>query len=147
MVMSPMSFPKLWQTDQFVAGFFTDILYFLWNMKFVRTSSSVKWKDFLCSPWKSTLSILRVHEEMLRNLRRLSDHSSLVEGGKGEARRGGWGLLYPKRPTSWQFHMCYFIVLMCSLLFHNVENSTNIEALEYLGVSKLLTGTVYTLPH
>ena len=56
-----MSFPKLWQTDQFVAGFFTDLLYFLQNMKFVRTSSSVRWKDFLCSPWKSTLSLLCGH--------------------------------------------------------------------------------------
>jgi hypothetical protein len=26
--------------------------------------------------------------------------------------------------TTW-FHMCYFIVLMSSLLFYNVENSTN----------------------
>ena len=41
-VLSPMSFTKLYQTDQFVAGFFTDLLHFLWNMKFVR------WKDFLC---------------------------------------------------------------------------------------------------
>ena len=26
-----------------------------------------------------------------------------------------------------QFHMCYFIVLMSSLLFYNVENNTNKE--------------------
>jgi hypothetical protein len=28
--------------------------------------------------------------------------------------------------TTW-FHMCYFIVLMSSLIFYNVENSTNKE--------------------
>ena len=40
--------------------------------------------------------------------------------------------------TTW-FHMCYFIVLMSSLLFCNVENSKN----EWVGVSKHLTGSVY----
>jgi hypothetical protein len=39
--------------------------------------------------------------------------------------------------------MCYFIVLMSSLLFYNVENSKNKEILEWVGVSKLLTGTVH----
>ena len=40
--------------------------------------------------------------------------------------------------------MCYFIVLMSSIIFNNVENSKNKETLE-VGVSKLLTGTVYIL--
>jgi hypothetical protein len=41
------------------------------------------------------------------------------------------------------FHMCYFLVLMSSLFFYNVENSKNKEkTLEWVGVSKLLTGTV-----
>jgi hypothetical protein len=39
------------------------------------------------------------------------------------------------------FHMCYFIVLLSSLLFYNVENSTSKE--KPLNVSKLLTDTVY----
>ena len=44
--------------------------------------------------------------------------------------------------TTW-FHMCCFIVLIYSLLFYNVENSKNKEnILEWVGVSKLLTGTV-----
>jgi hypothetical protein len=41
--------------------------------------------------------------------------------------------------TTW-LHMCYFIVLMSSLLFYNVENSFFL--IEWVGVSKLLTGTV-----
>ena len=46
--------------------------------------------------------------------------------------------------TTW-FHMCYFIVLMSSLFFYNVENSKNKEKpLEWVGVLNLLTGTVCT---
>ena len=41
--------------------------------------------------------------------------------------------------------MCYFIVLMSSLLFYNVENSQNKEKPLNVGVSKLLTGTVCTV--
>ena len=44
--------------------------------------------------------------------------------------------------TTW-FYMCYFIVLMLSLLFYNVENSKNNKKLEWVGVLKLLTGSVY----
>ena len=43
--------------------------------------------------------------------------------------------------TTW-FHMYYFIVLMSSPLFYNVENSQNKETIEWVGMSKLLTGTV-----
>ena len=43
------------------------------------------------------------------------------------------------------FSMCYFIVLMSSLVLYNVENSQNKETLEWIGLSKLLTGTVHTL--
>ena len=40
--------------------------------------------------------------------------------------------------------MCYFIVLMSSLLLYNVENSPNKEkTLEWVGVSKVLIGTGY----
>jgi hypothetical protein len=40
--------------------------------------------------------------------------------------------------------MCYFIVLMSSLLFYNVENSKKSrKTLEWGGVSQLLNGTVY----
>ena len=34
--------------------------------------------------------------------------------------------------STW-FHMCYFIVLMSSLLFYNVENSTNVWLVLYCG--------------
>ena len=45
------------------------------------------------------------------------------------------------------FHMCYFIVLMSSLLFYNVENSTKSRnTLEWVGVSKILTCTIYYVP-
>ena len=40
--------------------------------------------------------------------------------------------------TKW-FHMCYFIVLMSSLLFYNVEYR---KSLEWVGVLNLLTGSV-----
>ena len=39
--------------------------------------------------------------------------------------------------------MCYLIVLMSLLLFYNVEDSKNKEKPWNVGVSKLLTGTVY----
>ena len=38
--------------------------------------------------------------------------------------------------TTW-FHICYFIVLMSSLLFYNVENSKTFrKTLEWVGVPK-----------
>ena len=47
--------------------------------------------------------------------------------------------------TTW-FHVCYFIVLMSSLLFYNVENSKNKEKpLNEQGC--LLTGTVWFICH
>jgi hypothetical protein len=80
-------------TDQFVAGFFTDLLHFLWNMKFVRTSSSVSWKDFLClheKPLSITVSMKSSQEFTT------SDHSSLVV----EAESGD-GARCTRRATSW----------------------------------------------
>ena len=45
--------------------------------------------------------------------------------------------------TTW-FYMCYFIVLMSSLLFYNVEIvKKKAKTVEWVGVFKLLTGTVY----
>ena len=46
--------------------------------------------------------------------------------------------------TTW-FDMCYFIVLISSPLFYNVENSQNkyIETLAWVGVLKLWTGDVH----
>ena len=69
-VLSLMSFTKLYQTDQFVAGYFTNLLYILQNMNIVQFSSFVRWKEFPCSLYENSLSlsILCVHEEILRNL-------------------------------------------------------------------------------
>ena len=45
--------------------------------------------------------------------------------------------------TTW-FRVCYFIVLMSSLLLYNVENSKKLrETFEWVGVLKLLTGSVF----
>ena len=57
-VLSLMSFTKLYKTDQFVAGYFTDRLYILQNMNIVQFSSSVLWKKFLCSPYENSLSLI-----------------------------------------------------------------------------------------
>ena len=48
--------------------------------------------------------------------------------------------------TTW-FHMCYFIVLMSSLLFYNVEKSTNKDKPwnDVSTLCQLWTGTVYTV--
>ena len=62
-VLSLMSFTKLYQTDQFVAGYFTDRLYILQNMNIVQFSSSVRWKKFLYSLCETFSPILSGHEE------------------------------------------------------------------------------------
>ena len=54
-VLSLMSFRKLYNTDQFVAGFFPDPVH-LQNKEIAQFSSSVTWKRFLCSPVKPSLS-------------------------------------------------------------------------------------------
>ena len=43
--------------------------------------------------------------------------------------------------------MCYFIVLMSTLLFYNLENSKNKEkvGVSKVSVSKLLTGTLFPI--
>ena len=51
-------------------------------------------------------------------------------------------LFNPFLLTTW-FHLCYFKVLIFSLLFYNVENSKQTKTCEWVGVSKLLTGSIY----
>ena len=73
-VLSPMSFTKLYQMDQFVAGFFTDLSYLLQNINVVQTSSAVRGKKFLCSLYEThSLSLYCGHEEIVssRNLQPL----------------------------------------------------------------------------
>jgi hypothetical protein len=54
-VMSLMSFKELYQTDQFIADYFTDRLYILQNMNIVQL-----WKKFLCSLYENSLSLYTV---------------------------------------------------------------------------------------
>ena len=82
---------------QQLAYFFTNLLYFLRNMKFVCTSSSVRWKEFLYSPWKSTLSIL----------------CGLVAGSSQEFTTSLW----PQQPSwrrqgwvGWVVYLCFSMI-------------------------------------
>jgi hypothetical protein len=65
-VLFLMSFTKLYQTDQFVASYFTDLLYILQRMNIVRLSSFVRWKKLFCSLYENSLSLFTV--AMRRNL-------------------------------------------------------------------------------
>ena len=68
------------KTHQFIAGFFTDLLHFLWNMKCVLTSRSVRWKDFLCLHEKLlSITVCPWGRVFLRNLRPHSAHSMMLD--------------------------------------------------------------------
>ena len=111
-ILSLLSITKLYQADQFVAGFFTDLLYLLQNINVIRFSNSVRWKNPLFSILWNTLSLytvamrwdifLGIYDPFWPQQPGCRRQREMVKKCRGRCRvRGQLCSLYPKRATSW----------------------------------------------
>lgn len=82
-ILSLLSITKLYQADQFVAGFFTNLSYLLENTNVAWLPNSVSWKNFL------SLSMGHVaRDSPLRVFTTLSHRAWVGEGRLGDGAKG-----------------------------------------------------------